>query len=99
VVDVAVNGSIRFQVPDVRPGGYQLFVLYSTVRAEPGREDFVPVADFNVTDPSGRYLRRTVPWVLVAAGAIADLLLVTAHGREAARRRASGGAEEPGTGP
>ena len=78
MVDVAGNGSIRFQVPDVRPGRYRLFVLCPGCALHSAGRTFVPVADFQVTDPSGRHRRPTVRWVPVAAGAIAGLLLVTA---------------------
>jgi hypothetical protein len=74
VVEVAGNASIRFQVPDLRPGQYQLFVLCPGCAQNSAGRTLVPVADFEVTDPLGQYRRRTVPWVLVAAGAIAPCL-------------------------
>jgi hypothetical protein len=77
-VDPEGNGSIRFRVPEVRPGTYQLFLLCeSCARFSAGRT-FIPVADFRVTDPEGRYRRETGPWPLIVAGMMAGLLVLAA---------------------
>jgi hypothetical protein len=78
VVDAEGNGSLGFRVPDIRPGLYQLFVLCRTCAPFSAGRSLISVAEFRVTDPSGRYRRVTVTWILIAGGIMAALVLWTA---------------------
>lgn len=69
---------LDFAASPARPGRFQLFVLCPGCGQNSAGRTFVPVADFKVTDLSGRYGRLTVPWVLMASGLMAALLLGTA---------------------
>jgi len=72
------NGLLEFAVPELPPARYEVFAYCPSCEPYSFGRNLVPVGEFQVTDPAGRYSTRFSPWPLLTAAAFVALIALAA---------------------